>query len=606
MKSKFVLRLISVLGSTLLVTLQLAPLAKAQSGNMSDATGQNGNFVGNMSDATGLLTQLLDGTLTEINGVIITAETRELMIALINGEQRGIGQLVSILVQGGVSGNLAASFAQSLRGLFINGQINQAQLIIVSQLYQQIVSSGVSIGFLSTFGLFQSITALLGSLGIPVIVAGMDPFMVGTTINGITITAELQQLILALMSGNHNGIGQLVSVLTQNGVPGNLAAQFVQSLRGLFFNGQLSQTQLILAGELYQQILSTRGVNISLLSSSGLFQSIASMLLVFGVDVSIPVVAVVPVAPAGNISDATGVNLALEAEETEEAAEEAEEIAEEAQEIAEEAGEETLAESEDDVEIASASAEADEAATSELVSEPVPTAPVAGLAATSPIQAPSNPSTARETASENENEATPTETQAQEGTEGSDNAGAIAAMNAIVTTSDIAGGFQFATNSIFMAVIQAFQSLMAQLLGSDEVAFAGISISVEVRVSVVSVMTGSSMSSASVPTYISSLNGGGTVASAPVDTYVNNLVNDGVPTNYARALAATMEGMITVDENGGVTNVDATRLTTAIAVYNETVNQLSAEALSQPSETLACTGYVLSSLTEAAANAANQ
>jgi hypothetical protein len=586
------------------VTLQLAPLAKAQSGNMSDATGQNGNFVGNMSDATGVLNQLLDGTLTEINGVIITAETRELMIALINGEQRGIGQLVSLLVQGGVSGNLAASFAQSLRGLFTNGQINQAQLIIVSQRYQQIVSSGVSISFLNSFGLFQSITALLGSVGVPVIVTGPDPFMVGSEINGITITAELQQLILALMSGNQNGIGELVSLLARNGVPGNLAAQFGQSLRGLFVNGQLSQTQLLLVGELYQQIISTRGQYVSGQLASGLFPSIASMLVAFGLDVTIPVV-IVPVGPAGNISDATGLNISLEAEEAEETAEE---TAEEAEETAEEAPEDDVeiaaAEAEDDdVEIAAAEAEDDEVVTSEPVGEPLPTAPVAGLAATSEIQAPSDTSTAQET--DTESQATATDTQAEENTQGSENAGAVTAGNAIVTTSDIAGGFQFATSSIFMAVIQAFQSLMAAF-GTSQVAFGSISISVEVQVTVVSMMTGSSVTQASVPTYISSLHGGGTVASAPVDTYVNSLVNDGVPTNYAQALAATMEGMVAVDENGDVTNVDATKLTTAIAVYNETVNQLTAEALIQPSETLACTGYVLSSLTEAAANAANQ
>ena len=122
----------------------------------------------------------------------------------------------------------------------------------------------------------------------------------------------------------------------------------------------------------------------------------------------------------------------------------------------------------------------------------------------------------------------------------------------------------------------------------------------------VSVVT-ASVSVGSVPTYVSSLNGGGAlVAAAPVDTYVNSLVDDGVPDSYARALAATMQGIIILDSDGEVSGVDPSKLTIAIAVYNQTINQLSPQALSQPSETLLCTGLVLSSLGQAVSGAASE
>lgn len=473
MKSKFGLRLISVLGSSLILALQFAPLVQAQSGNMSDGTGVNINSGGNMSDATSvLIQQLLDGTLTEINGIKITAEIRALMLALINGDQRGIGQLVSFLVQAGVPGNLASEFARSLRGLFINGQINQAQLTIISQLYYRIVSTG--------------------------------------------------------------------------------------------------------------------GVNISFLNSFGLFQSITAMLAFFGVDVTIPVIIGFPVGP-GNLSDATNVLPTVVAVEPEAEVEsdQPDEVAEEGSPEAPVEVSESLPESEVE---AQAETQATETTELPLVAEPVseplpqPTADAAtptepATEATAPAQPSPEPVAVNVTVTRNNS---------RSGNNGRfNNAGGVMAMNAIVTTSDIVGGrFQFASRSILMAVIQGAKSLISELLGEGEVFFAGQMISIEARQTVVTVMTTSS--------------------SVSVQSYVSSLTSGGVPSNYAQALAATMEGMISVETSGDVSGVNATKLTTAIAVYNETISVMSAEAVSQRSEVLSCTGYALSNLTQAAASGATQ
>lgn len=473
MKSKFGLRLISVLGSSLILALQFAPLVQAQSGNMSDGTGVNINSGGNMSDATSvLIQQLLDGTLTEINGIKITAEIRALMLALINGDQRGIGQLVSFLVQAGVPGNLASEFARSLRGLFINGQINQAQLTIISQLYYRIVSTG--------------------------------------------------------------------------------------------------------------------GVNISFLNSFGLFQSITAMLAFFGVDVTIPVIIGFPVGP-GNLSDATNVLPTVVAVEPEAEVEsdQPDEVAEEGSPEAPVEVSESLPESE-----VEAQAETQPTETTELplvaepVSEPLPQPTADAATPTEPATeatAPAQPSP--EPVAVN---VTVTRNNSRSGNNGRfNNAGGVMAMNAIVTTSDIVGGrFQFASRSILMAVIQGAKSLISELLGEGEVFFAGQMISIEARQTVVTVMTTSS--------------------SVSVQSYVSSLTSGGVPSNYAQALAATMEGMISVETSGDVSGVNATKLTTAIAVYNETISVMSAEAVSQRSEVLSCTGYALSNLTQAAASGASQ
>lgn len=473
MKSKFGLRLISVLGSSLILALQFAPLVQAQPGNMSDGTGVNINSGGNMSDATSvLIQQLIAGTLTEINGVKITVEIRELMLALINGEQRGIGQLVSFLVQAGVPGNLASEFSRSLRGLFINGQINQAQLTIISQLYYRIVSTG--------------------------------------------------------------------------------------------------------------------GVNISSLNSFGLFQSITAMLASFGVDVTIPIIIGYPAGP-GNLSDATNVLPTVVAVEPEAEVEsdQPDEVAEEGSPEAPVEVSESLPESE-----VEAQAETQATETTELplvadpVSEPLPQPTADAATPTEPATeatAPAQPSP--EPVAVN---VTVTRNNSRSGNNGRfNNAGGVMAMNAIVTTSDIVGGrFQFASRSVLMAVIQGAKSLISELLGEGEVFFAGQMISIEARQTVVTVMTTSS--------------------SVSVQSYVSSLTSGGVPSNYAQALAATMEGMISMETSGEVSGVNATKLTTAIAVYNETINVMSAEAVSQRSEVLSCTGYALSNLTQAAASGASQ
>ncbi len=477
MKSKFGLRLISVLGSSLILALQFAPLVQAQPGNMSDGTGVNINSGGNMSDATSvLIQQLLDGTLTEINGIKITAEIRALMLALINGDQRGIGQLVSFLVQAGVPGNLASEFARSLRGLFIHGRINQAQLTIISQLYYRIVSTG--------------------------------------------------------------------------------------------------------------------GVNISFLNSFALFQAITAMLASFGVDVTIPIIIGYPVG-AGNLSDATNVLPAfLEVEtEVETVPNQPDEVAEEATPEAPAEVSESLPESE-----VAAQAEIPETETTEepLVAEPISATVTAEASpeATEVVEAPTEPAEASAPAQPSSEpvavNVTVTRNSSRSGNHGRfNNAGGVMAMNAIVTTSDIVGGrFQFASRSVLMAVLQGAKSLISELLGEGEVFFAGQMISIAARQTVVTVMTTSS--------------------SVSVQNYVSSLTSGGVPSNYAQALAATMEGMISVESSGEVSEVDATKLTTAIAVYNETINVISAEAVSQRSEVLSCTGYALSNLTQAAASGASQ
>ncbi len=477
MKSKFGLRLISVLGSSLILALQFAPLVQAQSGNMSDGTGVNINSGGNMSDATSvLIQQLLDGTLTEINGVRITVEIRTLMLALINGDQRGIGQLVSFLVQSGVPGNLASEFSRSLRGLFINGRINQAQLTIISQLYYRIVSTG--------------------------------------------------------------------------------------------------------------------GVNITLLNSFGLFQSITAMLASFGVDVTIPVIIGYPVGP-GNLSDATNVLPAFVEAEAESAVEaEAEVESDRPDEVAEEGSPEAPVEVSESLPESEVEAQAETPET-EATEAPLVAEPVAEPVATAEVSAPTEPATEATAPAQPSSEpvavnVTVTRNNSRSGNNGRfNNAGGVMAMNAIVTTSDIVGGrFQFASRSVLMAVLQGAKSLISELLGEGEVFFAGQMISIEARQTVVTVMTTSS--------------------SVSVQSYVSSLTSGGVPSNYAQALAATMEGMISVESSGEVSGVNATQLTTAIAVYNETINVMSTQALSQRSEVLSCTGYALSNLTQAAASGATQ
>lgn len=482
MKSKFGLRLISALGSSLILALQFAPLVQAQTGNMSDGTGVNVNSginsASNMSDATSvLIQQLLAGTLTEINGVKITVEIRQLILALINGQQRGIGQLVSFLVRAGVPGNLASEFARSLRGLFINGQINQAQLTIISQLYFRIISTG--------------------------------------------------------------------------------------------------------------------GVNISFLNSFGLFQAITAMLAAFGVDVTIPVVIGYPVAPS-NLSDATNVLPTFLADEADSVVETQVEIVANQPEPVTEAGS-----PEAPVAVVSESLPEPVTPTPATTSEPITADPVVNQSVPEPVATP-EVSTPAEPTSPPATPSTPSpESEAvtvnltlmrhnsRGGHHGRYHAGGVMAMNAIVTTSDIVGGrFQFASRSILMAVLKGAKSLINELLGSGEVFFAGQMISIEARQTVVKVMT--------------------TTSSASVQSYVSSLTSGGVPSNYAQALAATMAGMITVDTSGEVSGVNATKLTTAIAVYNQTINVLSGPALSQRSDVLSCTGYALSNLTQAAASGLTQ
>ncbi|GAB4302407.1 MAG: hypothetical protein Fur0025_43200 [Oscillatoriaceae cyanobacterium] len=645
MKSKFILALTCALGSTMMWT-QLAPLALAQTGNMSDGSGNNNPApVGNMSDGTGvmitseqlkaLLLALREGQLLIINGVEISVEVQQLLLAILSGQQNGIGQIVSILVQNGIPGDLAAAFAQAFVGLFnADGSVNIAQLTQLLLAYQAMINAGgINLAILNGLPLFLGLQAILAQLGFDVTIPiNLVSFPINSPeantirlilslrqgktfrINNIEISGELQRLILALLNGDQRGIGQIVSLLVRGGVPGNLASELARSFRGLFnLDGTINAAQLQILLAAYQAILDggftmafPRGIPLELQA----IQMIQVLLAQLGIDVRIPFVIV------GNQSD----NAVVETppvslpgdEEAEEVAEEvppveepvAEEVPPVEEPVAEEVPpvEEPVAEEVPPVEEPVAEVPVEE-------SEPEPTGNLSD--GTNPVaQAPEEESETEPTGNlsdgtnpvvviptlEAEEEVAADTTAiesapvADSGDGGGSNdvssAGASVAGGPIITTSNIAGGaFIFASYSIQIAVLRGAGLLLGQLNGNGPLAFGGRSISIQARQTVSRLIV--SGDSASVEAFASSLTGGG------------------VPDNYAQALGMTMKGMISVDVSGKVMAVSATKLVTGVAVYNATINALTGQSLSNPPGELSCVGHSLSQLTSAAVAGAN-
>ncbi|WP_199247900.1 hypothetical protein [[Phormidium] sp. ETS-05] len=644
MKSKFILALTCALGSTMMWT-QLAPLALAQTGNMSDGSGNNNPApVGNMSDSTGvmitseqlkaLLLALQEGQLLIINGVEISVEVQQILISIISGQQNGIGQIVSILVQNGIPGDLAAAFAQGFVGLFkVDGSVNIAQLTQLLLAYQAIINTGgINLEALNGLPLFLGLQAILAQLGfdvtIPITVVNFPvdspeantirlvlSLRQGQTfrINGVEISGELQRLILALLNGDQRGIGQIVSLLVRGGVPGNLASELARSFRGLFnLDGTINAAQLQILLAAYQAILDggftmafPGGIPLELQA----IQMIQVLLAQLGVEVRIPFVIV------GNQSDNNPLVQTLPAslpgdEEAEEVAEEvppveepvAEEVPPVEEPVAEEVPpvEEPVAEEVPPVEepVAEAPVEESEGEDTGNLSDgtnPVAQAPVEESEGedTGNLSDGTNPVVVVPTVEAEEEVAADTTAiesapVADSGDSSNDvsSAGASVAGGPIVTTSNIAGGaFIFASYSIQIAVVRGASLLLGQLNGNGPLAFGGRSISVQARQTVSSLMV--SGDSASVEAFTSSLTGGG------------------VPENYAQALGMTMKGMISVDAGGKVMAVSATKLVTGVAVYNATINALTGQALSNPPGELSCVGHGLSQLTNAAVAGAN-
>ena len=557
-----------------------------------------------------------------IGGVAVTLEIQQLIVGLSSSNQTTLISLQTALTDAGVSLVLAQNTVNSLIGLFGSGGFNAAGVGLASQLYLEILfTSGVNITTLNS-GIFASVPGLLTAAFASQNSQILNAFPVGQVFNGVTITQEIQLLILASTTGSLGTWTNLQTAFSRSGISASVGSSFAASLSALFANGQFNQSGLQTVLDSYLAIVTTRTASITGLQAFAEFQLIQTFLTALGVDVTIPVLAGVPTGP-GNLSDATNVSVSIPAEQTTEEEEVTEEPAAEqtaeqpAEQTAEQPAEQTAEQPAEQPAEQTAEQPAEQTAeqpaeqqqqseVSNPASNPPPTAPVGGLAATSQIQSTTTSTTVVQQQTLTTNVTTNTNVNNNGAIADPNHAGAITASNAVVTSSSIAGGFVFASVTIVAAVMGSAQSLVARL-GSGVASFGGFSISVEAQVTVVSVMTSSSVSVGSVPTYVSSLNGGGAlVAAAPVDTYVNSLIDGGVPNHYAQALAATMDGIIILDSDGEVSGVDPTKLTTAIAVYNQTINQLSPEALSEPSETLVCTGLVLSSLGQAASGAASE
>ena len=628
MKSRFILALTCVLGSTMMWT-QLAPLALAQTGgNMSDGSGNNNpNPGGNMSDGTGvmitseqlkaLLLALQEGQLLIINGVEISVEVQQLLISILSGNQNGIVQIVNILVQNGIPSNLAAAFAQGFVGLFnADGSVNVLQLTQLLLAYQAIINiGGINLAALNNLPIFLGLQAILAQLGfdvtIPITLVNFPinspeantirlilSLRQGQTfrINGVEISGELQRLILALLNGDQRGIGQIVSLLVRGGVPGNLASELARSFRGLFnIDGTSNAAQLQILLAAYQAILDggftmafPRGIPLELQA----IQMIQVLLAQLGVDVRIPFVIV------GNQSDNPVVQTlpaSLPGEEEPEAV--VEEVPPVEEPVAEEEApvEEPVAEEVPPVEEPVAEAPVEESEPEETGNlsdgtNPVVVAPAEDSEGeptgnlsdgTNPVVVVPTVEPEEEVAAETTAIAPAPVADSGNGSNDVASAGASVAGGPVVTTSSIAGGaFIFASYSIQIAVVQGASLLLGQLNGNGPLAFGGRSISIQARQTVSSLMV--SGDSASVAAFTSSLTGGG------------------VPANYAQALGMTMKGMISVSASGQVMAVSATKLVTGVAVYNATINALTGQALSNPPGELSCVGHGLSQLTNAA------
>ncbi|HIK11126.1 MAG TPA: hypothetical protein IGS52_12790 [Oscillatoriaceae cyanobacterium M33_DOE_052] len=618
MKSKFILALTCALGSTLM-WVQLAPLALAQTGNMSDGTGNNNpGPTGNMSDGTGvmitseqlkaLLLALQEGQLLIINGVEITAEVQQLLLSIISGNQNGIGQIVSILVQNGIPGDLAAAFAQAFIGLFnADGTINVAQLTQLLLAYQAMINAGgINLAILNGLPIFLGLQAILAQLGfdvtIPITIVSFPinspeantirlilSLRQGKTfkINGVEISGELQRLILALLNGDQRGIGQIVSLLVRGGVPGNLASELARSFRGLFnLDGTINVAQLQILLAAYQAILDggftmafPRGIPLELQA----IQILQMLLAQLGIDVRIPFVIV------GNQSDNAVVEtppVSLPGDE------EAEEVAEEVPPVEEPVAEEVPPVEEPVAETPAEESEPEPTGNLSDGTNPIAEAPQEDSEAeptgnlsdgTNPVLVMPTPEAEEEVAADTTAiESAPVADSGDgDGSNDVSSAGASVAGGPIITTSNIAGGaFIFASYSIQIAVLRGAGLLLGQLNGNGPLAFGGRSISIQARQTVSRLIVSGD--------------------SASVEAFASSLTGAGVPDNYAQALGVTMKGMISVGASGQVMSVSATKLVTGVAVYNATINALSGQALSNPPGELSCVGHSLSQLTSAA------
>ena len=588
--------------------LQFAPLVRAQ-GNMSDATGNNNPF-NNLSDVTGILISsqvleliaaLREGRFILGNGLIISAEVGQLLISVSSGNQASITQFTNILVRQGISLSLARQLALDCVGVFgANGQINVTQLSRLFVTYQTIlVSQGISIEILSGIPEFASVAAIIGQLtrgrvqfpGLEVgIVAGsltevqfirqLISLRQGQeiTIRGVNISGRVGQLILALSNGEQQGIGQLVSLLVRGGVQGSLASEFARSLRGIFnVSGSINRVQFTRAIALYREVITRRGASISFLNQLAEFRALQAIFLQFAIEFPVPVI-------IGNQSDINP-DVAILPDDTEDDGETDSAEESDDQEIADGDVDDDDGDVDDDdagnqsdgtnstVEVIPISAEIDEDIAAQLDAVESQT-----------TQSETTTITTITTATTSETVVSNGNNNSSGGGNNVSSAGESVAGGAIVTTSDIAGGFAFVSTQIRIAINQSASFVLDSLSGGGNVVFAGRSISVQAQQTVRAVLVSSN--------------------TAAVEGYVSSLTAGGIASNYAQALAETVQGIISTNASGEVTAVNATKLVLGVSVYNATINSMSSQAIANIPGEMACTGYALSQMRQAGVAAA--
>lgn len=386
---------------------------------------------------------------------------------------------------------------------------------------------------------------------------------------GVIITLEIRQAVEALISGQQRGIGSLVSILVRQGVPGNQASAFARSLRELVVNGVFSVAVFIEVEAFWNGLE---------------FQLVAT-----------------------NMSDGTNAQLALfpsdrlpgedssavtSEEETEfEIAESELEILEEFEvdpvegllpEILEIADGEIVEDLPEILEIAEIPldrqtflqpGEFPEEVIGQIAASPFVISESQGTSGGESIEAASTT-----------NAVEVSNGQEGSGGDGSFSAGEYMAGNAIVTTSDIAGAFKFASYRIRIAINRGAGVLIGRLNGRGSLAFKGRKISVQARRTVRALMTAGD--------------------AATLEAFVVSLTGGGISANYAQALGGTIQGMISTNRSGEVTSVNATKLVKGVAIYNATIKASSAEVLSNLPDELGCVGLSLSEMRATAAAAA--
>ena len=469
MKSKLILAIACALGSSL-IWLQVAPLALAQ-GNMSDGSGPN-NPGSNQSDMLppttigGAVEQAL--LFLEQRGVIITVEIRQVVEALISGQQRGIGQLVSILVREGVPGNQASAFARSLRELVVNGVFSVAVFIEVEAFWNglefQLVATNMSDGTNAQLALFPSDR-----------LSGEDSSAATSQEESVVEIAEGELEIL-----------EDVEIDTMDDLPEILEIAEGGILEDL--SAILEITEVPLDRQTFLQ--------------PGEFPE---------------VVAEIAASPFV-ISESQATS-----------------------------GEQLF----------------------EATASRANTAEVSNAQASNAQGSDAQASDAQSSNGNNSNNFS---------------AGEYMAGNAIVTTSDIAGAFNFASYRIRIAINRSAGVLIGRLNGRGSLAFKGRTISIQARRTVQTLMT--------------------TGDSAALEAFVVNLTGGGISTNYAQALGGTIQGMISTNRSGEVTSVNATKFVKSVAIYNATIKASSAEVLSNLPDELGCVGLSLSEMRTIAAAAA--